>query len=266
MNPLVTLIVSMGIFFFLLPIIRHTGPEMFFNLDALLIIISGTLIGTFVGFPTRRIRMAWLHIKESFQKPGDKAGLVKDIMWMSRMYLKGNIREIENNQNEIRDEYFRLGIRLLINHHSLEEIQKALERVSAERSANYLLSQNLLKTLAKLTPALGLAGTIISLIKMFDHFQSIETITPLMAVALMSTFYGVIISNLIMLPLSSKLRERAILNEMMMDMSLEGLFGISQGEHPLKIEERLVGLEAQLEPSHIPGVDSLPWGEVKINS
>ncbi|MEW6184189.1 MAG: MotA/TolQ/ExbB proton channel family protein [Thermodesulfobacteriota bacterium] len=266
MNPLVTIIVSVGIFLFLLPIIRHTGPEMFFNLDALLIIFSGTLIGLFVGFPTRRIRMAWGHIKEAFQEPGDKAVLVKDIMWMARMYIKGEIREIENHRDEIRDEYFKLGMRLLINQHSMEEIYKALERESRDRSASYLLSQNVLKTLAKLTPALGLAGTIISLIKMFDKFQSIETITPLMAVALMSTFYGVIISNLIMLPLSSKLKERAILNETMMEMSLEGLFGISQGEHPLKIEERLVGLEALSETSLPQGADSLVWGEVKINS
>lgn len=264
MNPLVTLIVSLGIFFFMLPIIRHTGPEMFINLDALLIIFSGTLIGLFVGFPARRIKMAIQHVRETFKEQGDKSGLLKDILLMARMYKKGNIREMERRQAEVKDEFFRLGIQLLINQHPMEAIRNVLERETAERTVNYHLSQNILKTLAKLTPALGLAGTIISLIKMFDQFQSIETITPMMAVALMSTFYGVIISNLIMLPLSSKLKERAILNETMMEMGLEGLMAISRGEHPLKIEEKLAGLCPLPEiPAPVSG-KSLVWNEVKI--
>lgn len=251
MNIVITLIIAGGIFFFILPIIRNTGLEMFLNLDALLIIGSGTLIGLFVGFPAKRIRAVFTHLKEAFVDHGDRDSLLKTILFVARIYKRGHIRELENRLGEIRDDFLRLGVTLLINHHPIEVIKQILEREMAFRIVNYNLSQNILKTLARLTPALGLAGTIISLIKMFDHFQSVETMTPMMAVALMATFYGVIIANLIMLPLSSKLKEKAILSESLMNMTIEGLIAISEREHPLKIEEKLAGFEGLHEISTV---------------
>lgn len=262
MNLLITLTVSVGIFFFMLPIVRNAGLEMFFNLDALLIIGSGTLIGLLVGFPAKRIKAVFIHLKEAFQDHQDRASLLKSILTLAGIYRKGNIRELEHRLGEIKDDFLRLGIHLMINQHPIEEIKNILEREMAIRIVNYNLSQNILKTLARLTPALGLAGTIISLIKMFDHFQSVETMTPMMAVALMSTFYGVIIANLIMLPLSSKLKEKAILSESLMTMTIEGLTAINEREHPLKIEEKLAGVGGLLDPQAIPLGKKLSWSEV----
>lgn len=262
MNPLITIILSIGLFFFILPIIRNTGMERFLNLDALLIIGSGTLIGLFVGFPAQRIKAAFFHVKESFRNHGDRTSLLKEILLMAGIYKRGNIRELERRLGEIKDDFFRMGMQLLINQHPLEEIKNVLEREMSLQVINHNLSQNMLKTLARLTPALGLAGTIISLIKMFDHFQSIETMTPMMAVALMSTFYGVIIANLIMLPLSSKLKEKALLSESLMAMSIEGLIAISEKEHPLKIEEKLGGIGAVNEAPALLTERDIAWGEI----
>jgi chemotaxis protein MotA len=264
MNPLITLIVSAGVFFFILPIIRNTGVEMFLNLDALMIIGSGTIIGLFVGFPSKRIKAVLIHLKEAFTDREDKESLLGNILTMAGIYKRGNIRQLEHRLEEVKDDFFKLGMTLLINQHPLEEIKNILEREMAIRIVNYNLSQNILKTLARLTPALGLAGTIISLIKMFDHFQSVETMTPMMAVALMATFYGVIIANLIMLPLSSKLKERAILSESLMTLTIEGLVAISEGVHPLKIEEKLGGLSALKETAAVPVGRNLALDEMKI--
>jgi chemotaxis protein MotA len=243
MNLVLKLIIAGGIFFFMFPILHNAGAEMFLNPDALMIIGSGTIIGLFIGFPQKRIKMALRHIKEAFQDQGDRDSLLKSILLVAMVYKKGNIREIENKIGEIKDEFFKLGMNLMINNHPIDDIHGILEREMDIRVVNYNLSQNLLKTLARLTPALGLAGTIISLIKMFDQFKSIETLTPMMAVALMSTFYGVVIANLVMLPLASKLKEKTILSESLVTMTLEGLRAISDREHPLKIEERLAGIQ-----------------------
>jgi chemotaxis protein MotA len=88
--------------------------------------------------------------------------------------------------------------------------------------------------------------------------------TPLLAVALMSTFYGVIIANLIMLPLSSKLKEKSILFESSLVMIIEALTAISQREHPLKIEEKLAGVRGLKEMEAIPLGSNVRWGGIKI--
>jgi len=141
----------------------------------------------------------------------------------------------------ISDDFLKLGVSLLINHQPADEIRATMERTMALRIMNYHHSQNVLKALARLTPSFGLAGTVVSLIKMFQHMQSIEAIAPHMGVAMMSTFYGVIIANLFMLPLSAKLEEHAIQSEALMHSTIEGIEAISHRDHPLRVQERVAG-------------------------
>jgi chemotaxis protein MotA len=130
---------------------------------------------------------------------------------------------------------------LLITHRPSHEIRAVLEREMALRVMDFQLSQNVLRAVARLTPSFGLAGTVISLIRVFNTSQSIDDVTPLMAVAMMSTFYGVIISNLFMLPLCAKLEERALLAEAHMNGIIEGIVAMNELQNPMHIEERISG-------------------------
>ena len=80
---------------------------MFLNLDALLIIGSGTLVGLLVGFPFQRIKAAFFHVKDSFGDRENRATLLKEILLMAGLYRRGNIRELERRQKEIKDDFFR---------------------------------------------------------------------------------------------------------------------------------------------------------------
>jgi chemotaxis protein MotA len=107
------------------------------------------------------------------------------------------------------------------------------------RTMHYNFSQNLLNTAARLTPSFGMAGTVLSLIKMFGHFESIEAIVPLITIALTSTLYGVVIANIIIVPLSAKLKDKTILSETTMQITIEGILAIQSMEDPLKVEDRM---------------------------
>jgi chemotaxis protein MotA len=80
-----------------------------------------------------------------------------------------------------------------------------------------------------------------------------------MAVAMMSTFYGVIISNLFMLPLCAKLEERAIQSEALMHSIIEGIEAMNNREHPLRIEERINGycVTGDLSPARISSTQAV---------
>ena len=145
----------------------------------------------------------------------------------------------------MRDPLLRLGTNLLISNYTSEDMKNIMKREVALKMVNYNFSQNMLKTIARLTPSFGLAGTVISLIRMFKHLQSVDAIAPLMAVALMSTFYGVILSNLIMLPLAAKLKDKAVVSEALMHISIEGMVAINNMDNPLRIEEMIAGYQEQ---------------------
>jgi len=252
MNIAIGCALAIGIFSFAFSVFRDIGASMIFNVDAFLIVFGGTIIALFVGFPAQRLRDTFHDILSTFSKHREKEDVIRDILMVSRMYRKTTVRSLENKVEEANDGFLKLGVNLLLNDHEKKEIMGIMEREMIHRMTNYSFSQNVLKTIARLTPSLGLAGTVISLIKMFKHLESIDTIAPLMAVALMSTFYGIIIANLFMLPLCAKVKEKAIGSEFVMSLTIEGILSIKNGDHPLRIEEKLRGIQER--DNGFPGV------------
>lgn len=220
---------------------RNIGLAMVFNPDALMIVCGGTTVAVFIAFPFGRLRSTVRDIADAFRHPRDRKDVSKDILDLAGFYRRSDIRGIENLIKTLKDDYLRLGAGLLTDHRDNETIRNIMERELAMRVMHANFSQNVLKTVARLTPSFGLAGTVISLIKMFKEMQSVDAMAPMMAVAMMSTFYGVIISNLFMLPLCAKLKERAILSEALMHITIEGIEAINNMEHPLRIQERING-------------------------
>ncbi len=244
MNIVLGLALAVGILSFTLTVFRDIGTSMILNGDAFMIVIGGTIIAMFVGFPVQRLRQALNDIIATFREQRGREEIIRDIIEIARMYRTTDVRSIENRMSTVNDHFLKVGGNLLLNNHSVEEIRSTMEREMMLKVLNSNFSQNVIKTIARLTPSFGLAGTVISLIKMFRHLDSIESIAPMMAVALMSTFYGVVIANLFMMPLNAKIRERAILSEATMHLTIEGILMIKNMEHPLKIEEKLGGCQA----------------------
>ncbi len=241
MNFLFSLIVISGSLSFLILTFKDIGMNIFLFTYSLVIIFGGTLISLFFAFPLNRLKDTITDIFESFKDKRDRDEIIRDIIDIARIYRSANLKKLEEKSKIINDSFLRLGINLLLNHSKRKEIRDILEREASLRIARYNLSQNIIRTVARLAPSLGLAGTVISLVSMFKNFHSVDSIAPMMSVALMSTFYGVIISNVFALPLSAKLREKAIRSEILMLITIEGIIAVYNMEHPLKIEDRLSG-------------------------
>ncbi|MBF0518274.1 MAG: MotA/TolQ/ExbB proton channel family protein [Nitrospirae bacterium] len=220
-------------------VFKGMGLNVFLNADALVIVFGGTIVGMFLAFPVDRVKNTIKDIAASFKGNHDRDLLVQEIVECASANRTMGIRELEEMTADIKDDFLRFGLTLVVNNHSEKAIYEIMEREMTDKMINLNFSQNVLKTIARLTPSLGLTGTVISLIKLFRNFDSIDTLAPLMAVALMSTFYGVVVSNLIALPLSAKLKDYSMTSESLMNVTLEGVVAISSLEHPSKIEERL---------------------------
>jgi len=248
MNSIIAGIFILALALFSTTVFRNIGITMVFNPDALAIVLGGTIVAVFLGFPVKRLKKTFADIFDTFRPQRDRLALSKDILEIARASRRADIRGLERQMRFIKDDFLKQGVNLLLTTKSHEEISSIMEREMAMRIMDFNFSQNVLKTIARLTPSFGLAGTVISLIKMFKNMQSIDSIAPLMAMAMMSTFYGVIISNLFMLPLCAKLEERAIRTESLMHDVIEGILSINDGEHPLLIAEKINGYRDTKEP------------------
>lgn len=241
MNAFLGIAFLVSLALFAATVLRDIGPAMILNPEALMIVCGGTIVAVFLAFPYARIRDAIRDVIDAFRLRRDREEVVEEIVEVARACRNTDIRGLEDRMKTMQDDFLRLGVSLLISHQSNEKIRDVMEREMAIKVLHQHLSMNVLKTIARLTPSFGLAGTVISLIKMFRDMQSVESLAPLMGLAMMSTFYGVIIANLFMLPLCAKLKERALLSEALMHITIEGVEAINNMEHPLRIEERLSG-------------------------
>jgi len=248
MNLLVSAALIFGMAIYSVLMMRDSGISVL-NPEALVIVIGGSICGLFIGFPLARIRTMLRDLFEAFRNSYGREDLIRDLVKLSRTHRRADIRAVEKEIRNLKNDYLSFGMDLMVNHYKEDEIRHGMERELSTRIVNYQSGQNILRTLARLTPAFGLVGTVMILIKMFSHMNSIEALAPLMASALMSTLYGVVISNLIMLPLSARLADRAVSAEMIMSMTVEGILAIQRGEHPLRIEERLRGYGTAAEPT-----------------
>ncbi|MBF0488190.1 MAG: MotA/TolQ/ExbB proton channel family protein [Nitrospirae bacterium] len=242
-NLTVVFVVGIVVALVVFSVFRGMEFSVLFNADALIIVVGGTIIGMLLGFPIERLNKTLKDIVKSFKDHTTKESLIEEILHIARINRNSGIRALERGLDEIRDDFLKFGANLIVNNYNEKTIREIMEREMASRIVNQSFSQNVLKTLARLMPSLGLAGTVVSLIKMFKDFSSVETLAPLMAVALMSTFYGVVLANLAALPLCAKLKESSIRAGSLMIVAIEGISAISNMEHPLKIEERLTGYE-----------------------
>lgn len=237
------LFMVVGILAVAFSIVRGIGVEMLINVDAFVIVIGGSIVALFLGHPIKRIKTMVSDVLDSFKKRDDRESLLEEILFLANVHRKDGIRALEKTVKSVKDDYLRFGINLLVHNYKDSDIRNMMEREMAIKVVNSNFSLDILRSMAKLTPALGLTGTVISLIKMFNHFNTIDEILPLMAVALMSTFYGVVIANVLILPLYSKIKGKSIVSETLMNIAIEGIMAISSRENPKVIEDRLKGYE-----------------------
>ncbi|MEO5361861.1 MAG: MotA/TolQ/ExbB proton channel family protein [Nitrospirota bacterium] len=244
-NLTVVVFISVVVALVVFSVFRGMEFRVLFNPDAFIIVVGGTVIGMMLGFPLERLKATYREIVNSFKDKATKESLIEEILRLARINRNSGIRSFEKSIDTIENDFLRFGANLIVNNYNEKTIKEIMEREMASRIINQTFSQNVLRTLARLMPSLGLAGTVVTLIKMFKDFNSVETLAPLMAVALMSTFYGVVLANLAALPLCAKLKEDSIKSGSLMIIAIEGIAAVCNIEHPTKIKERLTGYERE---------------------
>jgi chemotaxis protein MotA len=130
----------------------------------------------------------------------------------------------------------------------LEDILRMEIEALASRQKN---DRSLFEQLGRFAPAFGMIGTLVGLIVMLGNLGSPESFAPGMAMALITTLYGAIISNLFCLPFAEKLLFLSRQDRIGMEIMLRGVLAIQAGDNPRLIEQRL--------GSFLPEYERRPW-------
>ena len=134
MNVLLALVGLVALLLFSSTVFRDIGLGMLLNPDALMIVLGGTVVAVFLGFPLRRLRTAVADIADTFRAKSDRQRTSQDILDVARIHRRADIQGLERKMATIHNDFLKLGVNLLINHQPSEQIRANMERAMALRA------------------------------------------------------------------------------------------------------------------------------------
>lgn len=217
-------------------------PSAFINLPGLAIVLGGTLAATFISYPLREVLRIFALVLTVFRRESyNDDQNIEQIVRLARIWQQGNIQDMEREIQQIQSPFLRTGIQLVIDHTPNDQLLDLLQWRIARLKAQEMAEAQLFRTMAGFAPAFGMLGTLVGLISLLQIMENgdVATIGPYMAVALMTTLYGILLANLICKPIALKLERRTESRIVAMNLILQGVIMLSEKRGPAQIRETL---------------------------
>jgi chemotaxis protein MotA len=230
-----------GIFLIVFSILKDGDLSAFINGGALMIVFGGTIAAAFINFPMEEMLSVPVVMKNAFfgKLPSIK-DIINKIVKLAETARRDGILEMENELNSIDDDYLKKGLQLVIDGTREESVTSIMETELTNVEERHKVGVDILIAMAGYAPAFGMIGTLIGLIQMLRALDDPSQIGMGMAVALITTFYGSFLANVIFAPLAGKLKRRSQQEIQVKELVLTGVMGILNGENPRMINDTLL--------------------------
>ncbi len=210
------------------------------NIKSNLIVLTGTLTCCMISYPLSLFSALFDTIRRAFSKDKkDFSRIIDEIENLSIIKRSKGDMALDAESREIDNDFLKMGVEMVVDGYDRYTIFKTLERrydsfLSARRS-----QAELVNTMVKLMPVFGFVGTIIGLINVLHHMGSPEMIGKGVAMALLTTFYGLLYANVLALPMSKKLTEQTRQDSIELALIIEGILDIADNVNSKLIRYRL---------------------------
>jgi chemotaxis protein MotA len=213
---------------------------MFISIPSVLIVIGGTTAAVLVNFPLKDFfGMIGIVKKAFFSKTEDVKTIIPMMVDYGQRARRDGILVLQDVVGDIKDPFLAKGITLAIDGMEPQIIMKILETEVEYIKERHKNGAEIVMAFGIFSPAFGMLGTLIGLVLMLQSMDDPSTIGPAMSLALITTFYGALMANLIFLPLAGKLKKRSADEVLAKELSLEGIISIASGDNPRIIEQKL---------------------------
>ncbi|MBW2015415.1 MAG: flagellar motor protein [Deltaproteobacteria bacterium] len=213
---------------------------LFINIPSIMIVIGGTLGATMINYPLPDIMKVFKVVKNAFfMKSYTAKELISNFVSLAGTARREGILALESAINDIDDEFMKKGLQLSVDGLEPSSIRDILNTEIQSIQDRHKLGAEIFTTLGTFAPALGMIGTLIGLVQMLQTMNDPSTIGPAMAVALLTTFYGALLANILCLPVAGKLRNKSSDEVMIKDLITEGIVSIAKGDNPRILEQKL---------------------------
>lgn len=247
MSPYTIAGLLVGVGLFLLSIVLSTdNATIFLSIPSLTLVLGGTLANAFISYEPDSVLESLRDIGRMFGKNVVRANVVRDearrVVEWSRVFQTHGIRGLENHLRETGtlDPLLKFGVKLVVDGYRPDEVRDMMSNLVESEYFRRSSRVVVLRNMASTAPAFGMVGTLVGLVIMLDGLASNPSaLGGGLAVALLTTLYGVLLARLLFQPAADKTLEREKLNRFRSYLLLEGFVMIAEGRRPLFVETRM---------------------------
>lgn len=212
----------------------------YIDIPSIMIVFGGTLAATLVRFPIPNVIGAIAVAKKTvFVKIGAAEGVIKQLVEFCKTSRREGLLGLEKEIEKLDDGFLIKAIRLLVDGSDSDTLRGILGTEIDNIRQRHSAGKSILEFAGLMAPAFGMIGTLIGLVDMLKKLDDPSKIGAGMAVALITTFYGVIIANLVCLPLAGRLDTLSKKELFLKEIIVEGVVSIQKGDSPMITEDKL---------------------------
>ncbi|MBW1778116.1 MAG: motility protein A [Deltaproteobacteria bacterium] len=230
----------------LIAIVSNSSLLIFLDPQAAMIVIGGTLGAALVHYPFGEVQRAFsVAQKTLFYKEVPPIQIIEQLAEFAGKARKEGLLSLQSMAHPGDDPFLVKGLQMAADGHEPESLEYMLSREIEFIRERHESGAEIFASLGLYAPAFGMIGTLIGLVQMLQTMNDPSTIGPAMAIALLTTFYGSVLANVVFLPMAGKLKTRSQNELLKKELILEGMNSILAGENPRIMEQKL---HAYLQP------------------
>ena len=212
----------------------------FIDIPSALVVVGGAIAACMICFPLKAFMAAPMSAKVVFlNKQEDVHAIIKTLVSLAETARRDGLLALESRVSEIENKFITLGIQMAVDGTRPDLMEDIMRTEMDAIATRHRDSKKVFDQLGRFAPAYGMIGTLMGLIMMLSNMSDPSAIGAGMAVALITTLYGAIVSNVAFLPFAEKLGFLHSQETMRLEVIVRGIMAIQSGENPRVIEQKL---------------------------
>ncbi|MFH1268675.1 MAG: MotA/TolQ/ExbB proton channel family protein [Planctomycetota bacterium] len=212
----------------------------FIDYPSMMVVVGGCVAAVLVCFPLKNFLNTGRVFKNVFfNKSEDISKLIKQFVSLAETARRDGLLALEGRIEEVSNPFVVLGVQMAVDGTRPEVIEDIMRTEMDAVATRHQNGKKVLDQMGRFAPAFGMIGTLMGLIMMLGNLEDPSALGPGMAVALITTLYGAIISNVVFLPCAEKLSLISKSELLVMEVVVRGIIAIQSGENPRVIQQKL---------------------------
>lgn len=232
--------IVVGVVMLLYGMMGETSLMAFVDVKSFVIVIAGSFAALLVSFSLNEIKAIGQYMSVVLMDTNrDRIAFIETIINLSKKARKEGMLSLEAEIENMDDPFLKQGIKLIVDGAEEDALVSILESEMENYEERMKQGVKFFKQWGAYAPAFGMIGTLIGLIQLLGNMEDINKLVAGMAVALITTLYGAVAANLIMLPLADKISLNTNKTMDFISLQYKAIKCIRSGYTPKMIQEIL---------------------------